>query len=177
MRGRGWSPELHAVDGAVAADVPEKVAAAEPSRDAVCVLSVGGNDALGHVDLLTDARRDKSAADVFAALEEVREGFRPVYRRAVDALAATGAPLFVCTIYNAVFTDPAIAARAATGVALFNDVIVQEALARDATVVDLRNVCTTADCYANEIEPSDRGGARIADAIATAVERRVAAAS
>ncbi len=59
--------------------------------------------------------------------------------------------------------------------ALFNDVIFQEADRRGLATIDLRNVCTEAAHYANTIEPGDAGGARIAEAIDRAVARRSAA--
>ena len=53
--------------------------------------------------------------------------------------------------------------------ALFNDHITRAAFARGVALVDLRLVCTDAD-YANPIEPSVVGGAKIARAIAALLE-------
>lgn len=161
----GWSAELHAVDGATAEDVPAQVAAAGPDRNAVCVLSAGGNNALAHRGLLDDDRPGVSYQAVFTALHSYREAFRAMYTCGLDAVLASGAQLIACTIYNGAFPEAELAGRAATGVALFNDVIVQEALQRDLAVLDLRNVCSDPGCFANAIEPSDEGGARIAAAV------------
>jgi hypothetical protein len=55
---------------------------------------------------------------------------------------------------------------AETGLAFFNDVIVEEALRRDLPILDLRRVCAERAAFANPIEPGDHGGRRIAEAIA-----------
>jgi hypothetical protein len=49
---------------------------------------------------------------------------------------------------------------------LFNDVILRTAFERRLAVIDLRLVCTDPADYANQIEPSGRGGRKIAEAIA-----------
>ena len=55
------------------------------------------------------------------------------------------------------------------GLLVFNDSILRAAFAAGVPVIDLRLVCTSATDYANEIEPSVAGGAKIADAIAQVV--------
>ena len=52
---------------------------------------------------------------------------------------------------------------------LFNDVITREAFARRLPLVDLRLICNEPDDYANPIEPSAKGGAKIAAVIAQVV--------
>ena len=53
-----------------------------------------------------------------------------------------------------------------TGLAIFNDVVTRQAFVRGLPLVDLRLVCDEDADYANPIEPSGRGGAKIAAAIA-----------
>jgi hypothetical protein len=53
-----------------------------------------------------------------------------------------------------------------SGIALFNDCITRAAFCRHVPLIDLRLICTEAADYANPIEPSVRGGAKIARAIA-----------
>lgn len=78
---------------------------------------------------------------------------------------ALGCLVTVCTIYNGNFPPPL---DAVTRVALtpFNDVILRVAFENGLSVIDLRLVCTEASDYANPIEPSGAGGAKIAKAIA-----------
>jgi hypothetical protein len=59
----------------------------------------------------------------------------------------------------------------ATGLCLFNDVILREAFGARVPVVDLRLVCTTAADYSRSspIEPSVVGGGKIARAVGRVV--------
>ncbi len=49
---------------------------------------------------------------------------------------------------------------------MFNDVIARAAFARSVALIDLRSICDEGEDYANPIEPSVRGGDKIASAIA-----------
>lgn len=49
---------------------------------------------------------------------------------------------------------------------LFNDVISRAAFSRGLPLIDLRLICAEPADYANPIEPSEQGGAKIASAIA-----------
>ncbi len=52
---------------------------------------------------------------------------------------------------------------------MFNDVIARTAHAHGLDLIELRLVCTKPSDYANPIEPSGAGGAKIARAIASAL--------
>lgn len=54
----------------------------------------------------------------------------------------------------------------------FNDAILRAAFEQGAAVIDLRLVCSEPEDYATPIEPSVRGGEKIARAIAGAVLQR-----
>jgi len=54
---------------------------------------------------------------------------------------------------------------------VFNDVIMREAVRRRVPIIDLRLVCTEPVHFSNPIEPSNEGGARIAEAVISAVTR------
>jgi hypothetical protein len=56
-----------------------------------------------------------------------------------------------------------------TALAIFNDVISREAAIRGLPLIDLRVICNDPGDYANPIEPSVQGGAKIARAIAGVV--------
>ncbi len=71
----------------------------------------------------------------------------------------------VCTVYNPNFDEAAMQRPAEAALSIFNDVIMQEAVRRRVPMIDLRLVCTEPAHYANPIEPSNEGGARIAEAI------------
>ena len=52
---------------------------------------------------------------------------------------------------------------------VFNDCITREAFARGLSLIDPRLICDGDEDFANPIEPSVRGGAKIASAIAALV--------
>lgn len=161
-----WRVTLAAVDGAVAADVPRQLARL-PRGATHLVLSVGGNDALGHVDILE--RRAGSVAEVLDLLAAIGARFESRYRDVLRAASEPGLPLTLCTIYNGAFPDAALQRRAATALTVFNDAILRAAFEAGLPVIDLRLVCAEAGDYANPIEPSVRGGAKIARVIAGAL--------
>jgi lysophospholipase L1-like esterase len=161
-----WTATLLAVDGHRTEDVDRQLA--QLPRDAThLVLSVGGNDALSHGDLLT--RPARSAAEVLTLLADAAGEFEDRYRGLIARLLQTGLPLTVCTIYNGNFPDLDFQRIASTALSSFNDAILRVAFERALTIIDLRLVCHEAADYANPIEPSSLGGAKIARAIAAAV--------
>ena len=87
----------------------------------------------------------------------------------VEAVVRRGLPLALCTIYDARFPDPAEQRLAVTGLCLFNDCIIREAVARRLALIDLRLICDAPDDYANPIEPSAKGGDKIAAVITQVV--------
>lgn len=154
---------LRAVDGAVLADVPRQLA--DLPEDAThLVVSAGGNDALQASGVLDGPAR--SVAEVIERLASVQDRFRAGYRAALDAVLARGLPTAICTIYDPRYPDPIRRRLAATALALLNDVVTREVAARGLTLLDLRVLCGEDADFANPIEPSVRGGEKIAAAIA-----------
>ena len=94
--------------------------------------------------------------------------FEAQYRKSLAPVVRLKRPLTLCTIYNGALPDPHQAPLARIALMLFNDVIVRVAFELDASLVDLRLVCSEASDYANPIEPSGQGGLKIARAIARA---------
>jgi lysophospholipase L1-like esterase len=162
----GWTASLLAVDGAVIAGVARQLD--RLPRDAThLVVSAGGNDALGHSDLLE--RRATSSPQVLGWLADAAEEFERQYRAMLALLLAQRLPLTLCTIYNGNLGAP-VQRLASAALAVFDDVILRVAAEHVLQVIELRLVCTSPSDYANPIEPSVAGGAKIARAIARAVE-------
>ena len=158
----GSHATLLAVDGDVTAGVVYQLERL-PADATHLVLSVGGNDALGHVGLL--ARPARVGAEVLEWFADAVDAFEREYTRLLDHIVGLGLPLVVCTIYNGnLDASQRHAARAA--VAIFDDAIQRAARARGLPVIELRFVCTEPADYANPIEPSVQGGAKIAGSIA-----------
>ena len=162
----GWSASLAAVDGSQAADIAAQ-ATAVGAQATHLVLSVGGNDALMASGLLDEPVY--SSADALRLIGASVREFETRYRAAVAACLARGLPLALCTIYHGNFPDPDYRERVVVALTAFNDAIVRAACAHGLDVIDLRAVCDLPQDYANPIEPSSIGGAKIARAIAGVV--------
>jgi hypothetical protein len=162
----GWRATLLAVDGSVVASVPRQLERL-PEDASHLVVSVGGNDALGQAGVLQEGAR--SMAEAVGRLAAIRERFLAAYRTMVELVLARGLPTAVCTIYDARFPDPDQQRLVVTALTIFNDGITRVAFAHGLPLIDLRLVCAEAADYANPIEPSVRGGAKIAAAIAALV--------
>ena len=158
----GWRATLLAVDGARTDDVLRQISGL-PTDATHLVLSVGGNDALAHGDLLEGPAA--SAAQILGFLADAATQFERRYRGVIVQMLRLGRPLTICTIYNGNFPDPEFQRIAATALTVFNDVILRVAFEHALTVIELRLVCSEPADYANPIEPSSAGGAKIARSI------------
>jgi len=163
----GWRATLCAVDGAVTTGVLSQLSQL-PSDATHFVVSAGGNDALRHSGILREQAR--SVAEVIGRFAAVQDEFARNYRAMLDRILDQRLPTAVCTIYDARFPDPQEQRLVATALSIFNDVISREAFVRRLPLIDLRLLCDEPDDYANPIEPSGRGGRKIALAIARALE-------
>ena len=161
-----WRVTLCAIDGTTTENLGRQLDRV-PEHTTHVVLSLGGNDALEHADLLGPLAVASSGAALDLLRERV-EGFAQTYGWALDAVVDLGRPVTVCTIYDANIAGPE-GRRAVTALALFNDVILRAAIERRLDVLDLRSVCRVPEDFANDIEPSDLGGEKIARAIAGAL--------
>ena len=152
---------MRAVDGSVVSDVVNQLSHEPISTPCAFVLSVGGNDALGRLDEILDLSLELSLADFYG----IKEEFRKKYAGALNSILDYKQRLIVCTIYNPKFPEPEIQILAEAGLSFFNDVITEEALRRKLPIIDLREVCSAPETFANPIEPSEIGGDLITDAI------------
>lgn len=161
-----WRATLLAVDGDVTRNVHQQLARM-PEDATHLVISVGGNDALGHLDVLS--RPASSVAQALGRLATIQDEFEPAYRSMLDAVLARRLPTAICTIYNGNFPDASYQRIATLGVTIWDDAILRSATEYGLPVLDLRLICTDPADYANPIEPSARGGDKIAAAIAALV--------
>ncbi len=105
-------------------------------------------------------------AEALNGLAAIREQFGRSYRAMLEAVLALGLPTAVCTIYDASYPEAQHQRLVVTALTVFNDCITREAFARGLPLIDLRLLCDRKEDYANPIEPSVRGGEKIAAAIA-----------
>lgn len=160
-----WRATMVAVDGATTANV-ERQLARLPADASHLILSVGGNDALGSSGVLAESAR--SVAEVMSRIADIRDSFAHGYARMLDVVMSHRLPTAVCTIYDGRFIDREEQRQAVAALSVFNDVITREAFGRRLALIDLRLICNRYEDYANPIEPSATGGAKIAGAIVQA---------
>ena len=183
---------LLAVDGARTEDVARQIATI-PADATHLVLSSGGNDALSVAGLLTEEFTPQPG--LFTRLAEVQERFHKHYSGLLERLARTGRPVLVCTIYDACPgmgrhflrptadpIEPAVRAEIdrhvgrviRTMLSIFNDVIVRQATRQRMPVVELRDLLTEPEDFSDlsPIEPSARGGQKLADALVATLAGR-----
>jgi hypothetical protein len=158
----GWRASLLAVDGAVTSSV-ERQLAGLPADASHLTVSVGGNDALGESHLL--GRSCRTVGEGVLLLAEAQRTFAGRYRAMVELVLGRALPTALCTIYDANYSPPQGTVVTAA-LSLFNDVITRAAFDHGLALIDLRLICSEPADYANPIEPSAQGGAKIAAAIA-----------
>ena len=168
---RDWRVESWAEEYAAIGDIPAQADRDAMETPAVIVVSVGGRDALLHIDLIADPSKHVVSPRAFLEYHRIKEEFRASYSRVLDHLAAFKQPTAVCTIFNPDSPDAGFKKMVSAGLSFFNDVIAEEALRRDFSIIDLRLAVAHDEDYANPIRPSDRGGQRIAEEIARMVEK------
>jgi hypothetical protein len=158
----GFKASLLAVDGSTTADLGDQLGDI-PSDVTRVVLSIGGNNALLNADILNlPVASTQEALLLFG--KRVGE-FEQSYRAALDTVLERVPNTTVCTVYNGNLPDDQ-APSARVALMMFNDVILRAAFHRRLPVIDLRLICSEPSDYANPIEPSGSGGAKIARAIA-----------
>jgi hypothetical protein len=163
----GWRATLCAVDGATVDELDRQLRCL-PADASHLVISIGGNDVLSHIDLLS-----MGAASMIHALEELARRVDPFamhYRAAIANVLRFQKRTIVCTIYEGRL-ESAVQRPARTALSLFNDAIARTANDLRIPIIELRSICTAASDYANPIEPSGSGGRKIAIAIRDAIER------
>jgi hypothetical protein len=172
----GWRATLLALDGSLIGDLDGQLSDLPPDTTHV-VVSVGGNNLLMDLEILR--LRVRSESEALMKLGQRVAAFEKAYRTAINRVASLGKPIAICTIYNASLDTKAgaealgfsteEAAAALVALTTFNDAILRVAFEARLGVIELRLVCTEPADYANTIEPSVRGGEKIAQAIIRAL--------
>jgi len=159
----GWGAKLLAVDGSHTPDVHDQLKRL-PDSATHQIISSGGNDALQHLDLLIDSI--STGGDTLNIAKEAAFEFQQSYGLMLNTAISRGLPIIaVCTIYNPNFDDPKLQREACSALTFFNKAIKQEASSHRVRVLDLQLIFTQPEDYANPIEPSVIGGAKLADEI------------
>eukprot|EP00698_Gefionella_okellyi_P000496 TRINITY_DN10450_c0_g1_i1.p1 TRINITY_DN10450_c0_g1~~TRINITY_DN10450_c0_g1_i1.p1 ORF type:complete len:241 (-),score=31.51 TRINITY_DN10450_c0_g1_i1:124-846(-) len=155
-----WKVSLLAQDGAVTIDVINWQLAQVPADTSHIFVSAGGNDALRAQAILH--RPCNNVGEAILALAEMQNQFEVVYARLIKSVLALGKPAAACTIYYPRFESKLQQTASCAGLSFFNDAIIRQTVHNKLPLLDLRDVCTAHEDYANAIEPGDAGGAKIA---------------
>jgi hypothetical protein len=158
-----WTVTLVAGEGSTMGDVESQVSKLPAGVD-LAVLSVGGNDAMRHVDLLQLPAA--SSGETLDALIAMADGFAGMYDRAVKGVRERAPRLVLCTMYEPPLVGKNTANRARVLLTLLNDGILRTAYRWGLDVLDLRAICTSPGDFTQQISPSGAGAAKIARAIA-----------
>ena len=157
---------LLAVDGHCASDLGEQLPRL-PKDATHVVVSAGGNDALLNDGVLSE--RVGSVTEAALRIGDIADQFETQYRDAASEIVNVNAAVTVCTIYNGAFPDPTWQNAVTATLRVFNEAIFRAANELGLGVIDLRDICNKPEDYANPIEPSSVGGAKIARAIVEVV--------
>lgn len=164
MLGDGWSVDLAARDGARMRDMGRQLHQAN-DRSATAILSIGGNDLIEHIDLLTRPA-SAGAAPVLEELLAISDDFGERYEDLACSVATQFDRAVLCTIYEVRLEPPPVARLARIPLGVMNDRIIRVAARLGLEVLELREVCTASSDFVLQIEPSASGAAKIAKAIA-----------
>lgn len=157
-----WKVTLRAIDGSVVGNVQRQLLAV-PSDATHLFVSAGGNNAILNADILR--MKVSSSAEVFDRLADLTSTFEYHYREMLRAILSLNKPTTICTIYYPQMPEAFAQKVAVAALSSFNDVIIKQAILAGVPLIDLRLVCNENSDYANEIEPSEAGGKKIAKTI------------
>ena len=133
----GWRATLLAVDGSRIEDVHRQLRRL-PDDASHLVLSVGGNDLLAAASVL--GRPTGTVGQGMLMLADLRDRFAADYAGLLRALAETGLPTVVCTVYEPPFPDATLRCAAVAALSLFDDAIVRAARPAGVPVLELRGL-------------------------------------
>jgi len=158
---------LLAVDGATVDDMAAQVRHI-PHSATHLMLSAGGNDALQNLGVLNE--QAQTVTDALSKLAMIRERFADSYRQLIHSLVELQKPLVVCTIYHPPMFEELPQPVVATALSVFNDTILGIAFEESLSVIETRLLLNEESDFASIIEPSDSGGAKMAEALAIAAD-------
>ncbi|WP_163931458.1 SGNH/GDSL hydrolase family protein [Paraferrimonas sp. SM1919] len=155
---------LLALDGAINTDIPAQLEALKRlgADNKKVFMSISGNDFLRYRMELETAIR--TGVHPFVALDEIKQRYQATYAKTLKQVMAVCDDLTVCTVYNQV---PGLTVAEQIPLGVLNEVLLQQAMANDLPILDLRTLCDSKADYApvSPIEPSKFGAYKIAKAI------------
>lgn len=136
------------MDGNITRNVASQTAAL-PHGATHLIISVECNDALQKTDIFSEPA--STVGEGLFRLSGILDDFRQNYRQMLQHVLGFKLPVAACTIYNSV---PGLGGMATTALALFNEIILQEAFIAKVPVIDLPLICNEDSDY-SLIAPSN----------------------
>jgi lysophospholipase L1-like esterase len=159
-----WTVTLLAVEGSTMAVIRSQLQRLPPGVDMIA-LSVGGNDAMQHVDVLQQPAL--SSGETLDALAKLANDFETKYDQLVQAMRSLAPRLLVCTIYEPPLVGANTARRGTVILTMLNDRILRTAGRWGLEALDLRSILNTLADFKLQIQPSAAGAAKIAQGLAS----------
>ena len=166
-----------AVDGNITEDICRQLQSL-PNDATHLFISVGGNNALGGINVFTEPVANVGEALIY--VNTMRNQFETRYKEMLQHALSQELPLTVCSIYYPQFhsqnmervcpdgngvNGETFQQMAMAALANFNDAIFRQSFQLKVPLIDLRVLCDEDVDFANPIEPSAVGGQKIARAI------------
>lgn len=161
----GWDAIQAAADGAVINDIRAQYKSLPKVTPQFYVISIGGSEALGALGLV--GQKASTVGKALNVLEDARDEFTDNYSRMLQYVKTWKRTAYVCTLHYPNFADREKQSQAVTGLSLFNDMIHLRADKYGVGTIELRNILTSPDMYANETDPSSKGSKAMVEAICT----------
>ena len=174
----GDKATLIAVDGDINNNVSKQLDNI-PSDATHLFISIGGNDALIHIDSFSESV--STIGEALDSLNERVQEFEEDYIKMLNNVDKYSLKTTLCTIYNPCFEHSSLdriiymlpensdlkklQQRSTTALPIFNNIIFQEAFNFGIPVMDLILMFNDKADYANPIEPSAIGGMKMAKII------------
>ena len=156
-----------AVDGDTTKDVLDNQLDNLKESVSHIVLSIGGNDLLQNLHLLQD-----ETSGMKFALEKCSELISEIqenYIKILEHLSQYDAKVLLCTVYEGDLESDLLLAKydkaGQVMLKMHNDTVYYLASKFEVDVLELRNIFTNKEDYANPIEPSHIGGEKLPKAI------------
>lgn len=122
------------------------------------VVSVGGNNALGHLGMLADSAQ--TVAEVLQRFSIIRTEYKGTYLNMLNSILEHQLPIALCTIDYPSYPEENFQNLAITTLSKFNDCIIRAGISAVCPLLDLRLICDARADYANPIEPSAARGSQ-----------------
>eukprot|EP00930_Biecheleria_cincta_P002428 TRINITY_DN103439_c0_g1_i1.p1 TRINITY_DN103439_c0_g1~~TRINITY_DN103439_c0_g1_i1.p1 ORF type:complete len:354 (-),score=64.37 TRINITY_DN103439_c0_g1_i1:89-1150(-) len=158
---KGWEFTLLARDGSTLDDVARQQIPFIPDEATHLVLSASGNNLLSLLNEMADSHWSLGSmvSSIGEGLPQVAES----YRRLLQAMKSSGCHMACCTVYRPQFRHIFLRTLATLSLGVHNARIHQIAQELDISVIDMGVLFDCDEDFANPLELSTQGGAKVVE--------------